>query len=87
MPAGTDRIALDDAVFTGLGLGALNANAFVIGTAAADADDRIVYDSATGALSFDADGTGAGRGPVRDARHRPQPHRKRLQRDLGHRPG
>ncbi len=57
---GSDRIHLDDAVFTGLGLGALNANAFVTGSAAGDADDRIVYNSATGALFFDADGNGAG---------------------------
>ncbi len=59
--AGTDLIALDDAVFTAIGrLGPLNNNAFVIGTAAADADDRIVYDSATGAVLYDADGNGAG---------------------------
>jgi Ca2+-binding RTX toxin-like protein len=58
--SGTDGIQLDDAVFTGLGLGALNADAFVVGTAAQDADDRIVYDQATGALWFDADGSGAG---------------------------
>jgi hypothetical protein len=38
MVSGTDRIALDHGVFTGLGFGALNANAFVIGTAAGDAD-------------------------------------------------
>jgi Ca2+-binding RTX toxin-like protein len=55
--AGTDRIGLDDAVFTAIG-GTLNANAFVIGTAAADADDRILYNSTTGALLYDADGVG-----------------------------
>jgi Ca2+-binding RTX toxin-like protein len=58
---GTDRIALDDAVFTAIGgLGALNANAFFAGAAAHDADDRIVYDAATGNLYYDADGNGAG---------------------------
>ena len=55
-----DTILLDDAVFAGLALGALNANAFVIGSQAGDADDRIIYNSATGALLFDADGNGAG---------------------------
>ncbi|HEX8654203.1 MAG TPA: calcium-binding protein [Allosphingosinicella sp.] len=55
--AGSDRIALDDAVFAGLAPGALAAGAFATG-AAADADDRIVYDPTTGALSFDADGLG-----------------------------
>jgi len=59
MTAGLDKIALDDAIFTGVGaLGALNAVAFVVGSAAADAGDRIVYNSATGALLFDADGIG-----------------------------
>jgi len=59
--AGTDKIALDDAVFTQIGgPGALSANAFVVGTAAADADDRIIYDSSTGQLFYDADGNGAG---------------------------
>lgn len=60
MQAGVDRIALDDAVFTGLGLGTLGAGAFHAGNAAHDADDRIIYDAASGALYFDADGTGAG---------------------------
>ena len=59
--AGTDRLLLDDAVFAQLGgPGTLNGNAFVTGAAAADASDRIVYDSATGQLFYDADGSGAG---------------------------
>jgi Ca2+-binding RTX toxin-like protein len=59
--SGTDRIALDDAIFAGIGgPGALAAGTFVTGAAAADADDRIIYDSATGQLFYDGDGNGAG---------------------------
>jgi Ca2+-binding RTX toxin-like protein len=58
--SGSDKIALDDAVFAGLTPGALPAGAFVTGTAAADADDRIIYNQATGQLFFDADGNAAG---------------------------
>jgi len=58
---GVDKIGLDDAQFNGIGgPGALNANAFVIGTAAADGDDRIIYNQATGQLFYDADGSGSG---------------------------
>jgi len=52
---------LSRAVFTGIaGTGTLAANAFVVGTAAQDAADRIIYDAATGSVFYDADGTGAG---------------------------
>jgi Ca2+-binding RTX toxin-like protein len=56
-----DTIQLDDAVFTGLpGFGVLSSAAFVVGTAAQDADDRIIYNSVTGNLMYDADGNGTG---------------------------
>ena len=59
--SGTDKIALDDAIFAGIGTpGSFDANAFVAGSAAADADDRIIYNQATGQLFYDADGNGAG---------------------------
>jgi Ca2+-binding RTX toxin-like protein len=53
-----DTFLLDDAIFSALAPGTLAAEAFVVGAAAVDADDRIVYDSTTGALSYDADGVG-----------------------------
>lgn len=56
-----DTIHLSTAIFTGIGgTGVLSAAAFHIGAAAADASDRIIYDSATGALYYDADGNGGG---------------------------
>jgi Ca2+-binding RTX toxin-like protein len=55
-----DTIQLDVDVFTAIDLGALAANAFVIGAAATDADDRIIYDPVAGALYYDSDGDGAG---------------------------
>jgi Ca2+-binding RTX toxin-like protein len=54
-----DTVRLDDAIFTALAPGVLPAGAFRIGAAAGDAGDRIIYNSATGALFYDADGTGA----------------------------
>ena len=54
-----DTILLEDAVF-GLATGSLNPNVFVVGTAAADADDRIIYNQTLGTLSYDSDGNGAG---------------------------
>jgi Ca2+-binding RTX toxin-like protein len=59
--AADDMIALDHGIFAQAGgLGALDANAFVTGTQAADSDDRIIYNSATGQLFYDADGSGGG---------------------------
>jgi serralysin len=56
-----DTIRLENAVFTKLTkTGALASGSFYKGVKAHDADDRIIYDGATGALSYDADGNGAG---------------------------
>lgn len=54
-----DTIRLENAVFTGLPSGSLAAAAFYIGSAAHDASDRIIYNQATGEVSFDPDGTGS----------------------------
>ena len=59
--AAGEKIALDDAIFGGIGTpGAFNAGAFISGSAAADGNDRIVYNAATGQLFYDADGSGGG---------------------------
>jgi len=63
---GTDRLWLDPQVFTALSAFAgssLPAVRFVAGpglTAGQDAGDRIVYDTATGSLYYDPDGSGSG---------------------------
>lgn len=59
---GEDQFVLASWIFTalpsGAPAGALTPEAFRIGPAAADPDDRIIYNGATGALSYDADGAG-----------------------------
>ena len=61
--AGTDKIQLSKSVFTSLGTtGSLTNNAFWSAAGAVaghDADDRVVYNTTTGALYYDADGTGS----------------------------
>ena len=54
-----DRILLEDSVFRGIGK-TLAPGAFFRGAAAHDADDRIVYDPATGVLLHDANGNRPG---------------------------
>ena len=60
----TDHIVLDSAVMSELGAtGTLTDERFFAADGAsggADADDRVIYDSAAGKLYYDADGSGAG---------------------------
>ncbi|MEJ1119230.1 calcium-binding protein [Phyllobacterium sp. CCNWLW109] len=56
-----DTVWMDNAAFAALGAnGTLAAGAFHIGAGAADASDRIIYNSSSGALYYDADGSGSG---------------------------
>lgn len=52
--SGSDQIHLDTAIFTALELGFS-----VGGKTAANSNDHLLYDSATGTLSYDADGNGS----------------------------
>jgi aqualysin 1 len=54
-----DRVYLAHLVFAAVPLGTLPAAQFRIGTAAGDADDRILHDRTTGNIYYDRDGTGA----------------------------
>lgn len=58
--AGEDVMVLDSAVFTGLTSGALDAGMFVanIDGAATSADQRIIYETDTGKVYYDSDGSG-----------------------------
>lgn len=56
-----DTIQLENAIFTTLTTtGTLTADKFRTGTQALDANDFIIYNNATGAIFYDADGSGIG---------------------------
>lgn len=57
--SGTDDINLSKAVFKGYAVGADLSNDFVIGTAAVDSTDHFIYNSSTGDLYYDIDGSGS----------------------------
>jgi Ca2+-binding RTX toxin-like protein len=55
-----DDIALAGGIFSAIPTGQLSSNAFTVSSSGAlDADDRIIYNSQTGALFYDADGSGS----------------------------
>lgn len=56
--SGTDRVELKQSIFSALDRGAVSAAAFVQAAAAQNTDQHIIYNSATGMLSYDADGKG-----------------------------
>lgn len=60
--SGLDTIALNVDQFTSLTAGSFTADNLVcsVGAAAGDANDFLLFDTATGALSYDADGSGSG---------------------------
>ena len=56
-----ETIELENSVFASLGITGVLPNAqFRSGAAAADGNDFIIHDPATGAIYYDADGSGAG---------------------------
>lgn len=54
-----DKILLKHEIFSGLPMGFVSSYLFTVGAAATTADQRIVYDQNTDALSYDADGSGS----------------------------
>jgi Ca2+-binding RTX toxin-like protein len=55
---GQDKIALSPAVFTALAGGSLNASTFQVSASATSAASRVFYNTSTGGLFYDPDGTG-----------------------------
>ena len=64
---GTDAILLAKAIFGDLAKGALAKQAFRLGLKALDGDDRILYDAKSGAVFYDADGSGTEHAAVKFA--------------------
>lgn len=62
MAVNHDEIWLSRGLYKGIGTvgGAIDAAVFVLGTGALDGADRVIYDDTTGALWYDADGSGVG---------------------------
>jgi len=60
--SGLDKIALNTDMFSSLTVGGFSAGNLVVGSGATagDADDFLLFDTSTFALSYDADGSGAG---------------------------
>ncbi|MCV3766682.1 zinc-dependent metalloprotease family protein [Rhizobium sp. TRM95796] len=56
--SGEDTIVLKDDLFDGLAKGRLDADQFVLGDKALDADDHLIFDYDARALYYDADGAG-----------------------------
>jgi len=63
-PLEGDTIGLGNAVFTSLSPGTLSAPSFRLGSTAATREQRILYDSATGLLAYDPDGSDALQAPL-----------------------
>jgi Ca2+-binding RTX toxin-like protein len=56
--SGTDRIELDIKLYKTLTPSGLDSSAFLLGNAATNGDERLIYDQSKGALYYDADGSG-----------------------------
>ncbi|HEV2747964.1 MAG TPA: pre-peptidase C-terminal domain-containing protein [Allosphingosinicella sp.] len=56
--AADDALMLQCSSFSGIMAGVLGADSFTAGASAADAEDRIIHDAASGNLFYDADGIG-----------------------------
>ena len=55
-----DTIMLENTIFAAFAAGPLAAERFVVGPAALEGNDTIIYNPASGALFYDVDGSGAG---------------------------